>query len=87
MTDDLDPYKPIACDLHSEYELAVMHRVNLRLAWRDQHGQRHIGQLLPLDLRTRNRTEYLVAQTHDGRHHDIRLDRIISTNVSEAIAP
>lgn len=85
MTDERDPYKPIACGLHSEYELAVMHRVNLRLGWVDIHGQQHIGSLLPLDLCTRKHVEYLVARAHDGRLHEIRLDKINSTNVNEAI--
>jgi Rho-binding antiterminator len=86
MSDDLDPYKPIACDLHSEYELAIMRRVNLRLSWHDGHGQQHIGYLLPLDLYTRNHVEYLVARAIDGQQHEIRLDRITSSNVREAIA-
>lgn len=86
MSDDLEPYKPIACGLHSEYELAIMRRVKLRLSWLDAQGQQHIGNMLPLDLYTRHHVEYLVAQAIDGRQHEIRLDRIVSSNVQEAIA-
>lgn len=86
MTDDLDPYTPIACGLHSEYELAIMRRISLRLGWRDTHGQQHIGNVLPLDLYTRKHVEYLVARAIDGQQHEIRLDKIISSNVREAIS-
>lgn len=84
MSDDLEPYTPIACSLHSEYELAIMHRMNLRLAWLDAQGQEHIGKVLPLDLYTRDRVEYLAAQGIDGQQHEIRLDRIVRSNVQEA---
>jgi Rho-binding antiterminator len=86
MSDDLEPYKPIACGLYSEYELAIMRRVKLRLSWVDAQGQQHIGQLLPLDLYTRQHVEYLVARAIDGQRHEIRLDKIISSNVREAVA-
>jgi Rho-binding antiterminator len=85
MTDDLDPYKPIACALYSEYELAIIRRISLRLAWLDTAGQQHIGNMLPLDLYTRQRIEYLMARAIDGRHYEIRLDRIISSDVREAV--
>lgn len=86
MTDDQDPYKPIACGLYSEYELAIMRRSRLRLSWVDTQGQRHIGTLQPLDLFTRNHVEYLVGRAIDGQQHEIRLDKIISSNVLEASA-
>ena len=86
MTDDLDPYTPIACGLHSEYELAIMRRISLRLGWRDAGGQQYIGNLLPLDLYARKQVEYLMARAIDGQQHEIRLDKIISSNVREAIA-
>jgi len=87
MSDDIEPYKPIACSLHSEYELAIMQRLQLRLSWIDAHGQEHIGNLLPLDLYTRDRAEYLAARNSDGHQHEIRLDRIISSHVQEVSAP
>jgi len=78
MTDELDPYKPIACNVHSEYELAVMRRTRLRLAWREASGQRRIGWVLPLDIYSRRGVEYMVVQSHDGDRHEIRLDKILS---------
>lgn len=86
MSDDKDPYKPIACGLYSEYELAIMRRTRLSLAWIDAQGQQHIGNMLPQDLYTRERVEYLVAQAIDGGQHEIRLDKIISSNVQEVAA-
>ena len=86
MTDDLDPYTPITCGLHSEYELAIMRRVSLRLGWRDAYGQQHIGNVLPLDLYARRQVEYLMARATDGQQHEIRLDKINRSNVREAIA-
>ena len=85
MTDDFDPYTPISCGLHSEYELAVIRRINLRLGWRDAFGQQHIGNVQPLDLYARKQVEYLMARAHDGQQHEIRLDKINSSNVREAI--
>ena len=86
MSDDLEPYKPIACGLYSEYELAILRRTRLRLAWLDTRGRHHIGYLLPLDLYTRQRVEYLMARDNHAQQHEIRLDRIISSNVREAVA-
>jgi len=85
MTDDLDPYKPIACDVHSEYELAIMRRSRLRLAWYDQRGQRRIGRVLPLDLYCREGIEYLEVQSHDGCRHEIRLDKILSARTRDPL--
>ncbi|MBI1423628.1 MAG: transcriptional antiterminator, Rof [Gammaproteobacteria bacterium] len=86
MTDDIEPYKPIACGLYSEYELAIMRRIHLRLGWVDAQGQQYIGNVLPLDLQTRERVEYLLVRAIDGARHEIRLDKIISSNVREAVA-
>jgi transcriptional antiterminator Rof (Rho-off) len=86
MSDDRDSYKPIACGLHSEYELVIIRRVNLRLGWMDAHGQEHIGNILPLDIYTRDHAEYLIVRNIDGQQHEIRLDRIISSNVREISA-
>jgi Rho-binding antiterminator len=70
-------YKPIDCSLYSAYELAIMHRTRLQLSWRDAAGSPRIGVLLPLDLRTRQGEEFLVAIDHLGAEREIRLDRII----------
>ena len=59
MTEPNDPsatgYMPISCDLHSEYELAILRRQWLRLVWSDENSARntiHDQIVLPLDLKT-----------------------------------
>jgi len=55
MTEPNDPsatgYMPISCDLHSEYELAILRRQWLRLVWADGNVI-HDEVVLPLDLKT-----------------------------------
>lgn len=84
MTDKIEPYTPITCGLHSEYELAIMRRASLRIGWLDDSGQQRIGTLLPIDLQTREHVEYLVARDVNNALHHIRLDRILRSNVREA---
>lgn len=69
-------YQPISCDLHSEYELAIMHRTPLTLCWRGQDGLDHLETLLPQDLETRNGEEFLVVKNGAGEQFKVRLDRI-----------
>ena len=80
-----DPYKPIQCGLHSEYELAIMHQLNLQLSWLDQQDTEHHEKVRPLDLKTKDHQEYLVVKSKKGVHHEIRLDKILQSDVSEAI--
>lgn len=68
-------YAPIACDLHSEYELAILHRRRLRLVWTDANVI-HDEAVLPLDIHTMHHQEFLVCRAGDGAMHEIRLDRI-----------
>lgn len=84
MTDKFEPYTPITCGLHSEYELAIMRRASLHIGWQDDNGQQRIGTLWPIDLLTRNHVEYLVARDAGNEIHHIRLDRILRSNVREA---
>lgn len=72
-------YNPIDCSRYSEFELAIMHRTRLQLGWRDAAGDLHLESLLPTDLCTRRRTEYLVVVDATGRVYEIRLDQIISS--------
>jgi transcriptional antiterminator Rof (Rho-off) len=71
-------YRPVDCDLHSEYELAIMQRNKIMLSWQDIAGSVHIETVLPLDLRTRNGEEFMVFSTGTGTgtEHEIRLDHI-----------
>ena len=77
MSDD-DIYHPIACGDYSNYELAIMHRQNLQIAWKDPHKNHTISTITPLDLQTRQGKEFLIAETLQGEPLKIRLDHIIS---------
>lgn len=76
-------YQPIACDLHSRYELAVMHRMRLTLCWRDSDGLAHLQTLLPEDLETRLGEEFLVLRNVAGEQFRVRLDRIMAVHSTE----
>lgn len=70
-------YTPIDCELYSNFELAIIRRQRLRIAWRTSDGTFHLTTLLPCDLQTRKHAEYLVARNNDGTTRELRLDRII----------
>jgi Rho-binding antiterminator len=72
-------YTPIDCRLYSEFELAIMHRTRLQLSWRDTQGSPHLEVLVPVDLRTRQGEEFLVAVDALGAEREIRLDRIVGS--------
>ncbi len=75
MTEPTTDYVPIACDLHSEYELAILHRRSLHLVWSDNNVI-HDEVVLPLDLKTEHHEEFLLCRGKDGSTHRIRLDHI-----------
>lgn len=76
-----EPYRPIPCETHSQYELAILRRTCLVLRWRDASGLEHHGRVLPLDTETTaDKEEYLLVAHEDGRHERIRLDRIIAAD-------
>ena len=74
---DHDDYTPIDCEQYSRYELAIMHRQRMRIAWRDRDGESHLENLLPINLNTRNHAEYLLVRGQSGKIRELRLDRII----------
>lgn len=69
-------YIPIDCALHSDYELAIMRRRQLRLTWHDDNGITHIKTVTPTDLRTHNHEEFMDVTDTQGNAYSIRLDRI-----------
>ena len=71
-----DPYKPIACALHDQYEIAIMRRQKLSITWLDDSGCSHDSLVLPVDTRVENGEEFLVAEEEGGKRLTIRLDRI-----------
>lgn len=73
---DNDDYKPIECGLHSEYELAIMHKSKIQLIWIDDNGQELSELAEPVDLLTREKQEYLKIQTRNNGLFEIRLDKI-----------
>lgn len=82
MSDD-DNYTPIDCGVYSEYEVAIMHRRRLRLHWQDESGTDHVESVMPQDLETRDKCEYLIAQRQDGSTLQLRLDRILRAAVAD----
>jgi Rho-binding antiterminator len=69
-------YTPIACELYSEYELHIMHRDHLKLSYLGAGQLSRIETLRPVNLRTRNKAEYLIARSLNGVSRVLRLDRI-----------
>lgn len=78
----MSDYRPIDCSLYSLYELAVMHRQRLRVVWRCSDGMVHMEILLPIDLRTRDHAEYLLAGRQTGEELEMRLDQIVRVEFS-----
>lgn len=68
-------YRPIACSLHDEYELAIMHKKSMTIEWREG-GAVYRETVLPLDILVKNGEEFLVASTEADNTVRIRLDRI-----------
>ena len=77
------PYQPISCDLHSQYELAIMHKNTLCLTWRKDGEVVTEKNLIPVDVQTKNKAEYLVLKrTEQNKLLFIRLDYIIEMRIS-----
>ena len=68
-------YTPVDCGLHSDHELAIMHRDRRKPGWRDAAGAIHLETVIPVDLRTRCNEEFLVVSIYRTQL-EIRLDRI-----------
>lgn len=77
------PYQPISCELHSEYELATMHKYTLCLAWHKDGEVVTETDIIPLDVQTKNKAEYLVVKKPEqNKIFSIRLDYIIEMRSS-----
>ena len=75
------PYQAISCELHSEYELAIMHKESLCLTWRNGDKLVTEKNIIPVDIQTKNKAEYLVVKTLEcNTVFSIRLDDIIKKN-------
>lgn len=72
------PYQPISCELHSQYELAIMHKNKLCLTWCKDGEVVTETNIIPVDIQTKNKAEYLVVKTSEQNNlFSIRLDYII----------
>lgn len=80
MNDSENNYIAVSCTLHSELELAIMHRSMLSMVWTDENQQQQRQSLLPVDIVTENRQEFLVVHDRNNLSYRIRLDRILEFN-------
>ena len=71
-----DTYTPIACSLHDEYEIAIMHKKYLVIKWQDDNGSDHSEKVLPKDILVKDKEEFLVAYIQGNSELVIRLDKI-----------
>jgi transcriptional antiterminator Rof (Rho-off) len=69
-------YVPIACALHDQYEIAIMHKRRLNIRWLDDDGELYTGSVLPKDILVTNGEEFLIADSQNNGELSIRLDRI-----------
>ena len=72
----INPYRPIDCALHDEYELAIMHKKMLSIRWSDDSGEQHVATILAKDILVKDKQEFLLAETQDDKQLCIRLDKI-----------
>jgi len=79
-------YTPIACNLYSEYELHIMHQNHLKLSYFGASNLTRIETLLPINLRTHKKAEYLIARSLTGVSRVLRLDRIRALEPREKLA-
>ena len=72
------PYQPISCELHSQYELAIIHKNTLCLTWSKDGEVVTEKNIIAVDVQTKNKAEYLVVKTYEqNTPYSIRLDYII----------
>jgi len=71
-----NPYIPIACSLHDEYEIAIMQKKYLDIEWSDDDGGLHTAKVLPTDILVKDKQEFLIADKQDNTALCIRLDKI-----------
>lgn len=75
-----DNYKPVSCETHSQYELAIMRNQQLRISWQLQADKSITEILKPYNIITSQNSEYLLAHDTNGQDKKIRLDKIIEAH-------
>lgn len=81
MNNKTDAYQPISCELHSQYELAIMRKDKLQLSWLSASQIVSKTNITPLDVLTKNKAEYLIAVNSDNKNLCIRLDHITEMRI------
>lgn len=76
-----DEYKPISCDLHSQYELWIMRGEQIKLAWHTDDNITRIERVTPIDIRAEAGIEYLYFHDSGEKTRRIRLDYIIEASI------
>lgn len=74
----MSKYQPVTCELHSQYEVWIMHKTLLDLIWLDFEKGKTIMQVMPVDIKTHQHEEFLQVQGPQSEPISIRLDRIVS---------
>jgi transcriptional antiterminator Rof (Rho-off) len=69
-------YIPIACALHDRYEMAIMQKTRINIAWIDGDGREHEENVVPKDIVVKNSEEFLLFLDSKGDERTIRLDHI-----------
>lgn len=77
-----EPYHPVSCEQHSEYELAIMQRRQIQLTFKENSGAVVSADFIPIDIQTRNGEEFLVVSNGKTKQ-DIRLDHIEKMRILE----
>lgn len=78
----MSTYRPIGCDLHSQYELAIIRGGKITLSWEDEQGGKHRAKVIPTDIFSKNHAEFLRVDI-EGVLVDVRLDMILSEKSAE----
>lgn len=70
-------YQSVSCMQHERLEFSVLRRIPLKMSYR-LNGQDWNEVVMPLDVTTRERAEWLKIRSEDGSLAEIRLDWISS---------
>ena len=73
--DSHQAYQPISCAHHDVYEIAILRRQRLRLVWREGDIS-YDDVVMPVDLKTHQGEEFLIAHSPTRDALKIRLDHI-----------
>jgi transcriptional antiterminator Rof (Rho-off) len=77
-------YQPVACAFHDVFEIAILRGQGLWARWETPEGEARAGRLAPLDLRVRDRAEWLLAEDETGAHLELRLDWFSSVQPADS---